>query len=305
MAEKVVASPITHRTNVRMVDKFSVKELIRLWKQSFSIDISLQAISNYEFIELYECLDSNLLFFYPFDISGNEHLYSSLSRFEWYYMSDKWEHKVAISDLVNAKKVLEIGSGSGAFVQKALRNKINVFGLELNHDAVQEAKRKCLPVEAADLHEFSSKNANSFDAICSFQVLEHVSDPHNFLISCLNLLESGGKLILSTPNANSFLKHQFNLLDMPPHHVTKWCTRTFQSLQKIYPLKLEKVINEPLQKYHISSFIQAYKSNLINLYPILKPLLNRYTTALFEYTLRFGLRSLCTGQSIYALYKKI
>jgi SAM-dependent methyltransferase len=40
--------------------------------------------------------------------------------------------------------------------------------------------------------------ANSFDAVLSTQVLEHVAEPHTYLAECMRVLRPGGRLLLST-----------------------------------------------------------------------------------------------------------
>lgn len=42
-----------------------------------------------------------------------------------------------------------------------------------------------------------------FDTIIAGEILEHVRNPIHFLMNCNKLLKSGGKLILTTPNATS------------------------------------------------------------------------------------------------------
>ncbi|AFY36216.1 bifunctional 2-polyprenyl-6-hydroxyphenol methylase/3-demethylubiquinol 3-O-methyltransferase UbiG [Calothrix sp. PCC 7507] len=257
-----IKSPLTQFNDVELVSTLSVKKLIDDWQQAFQIKISDELYKHSE-IQLYRCNQTRLLFFHPFDTAGSDKLYEQLEKFDWYYMPRKWEHDVAIEDLQDCKKVLEVGCGQGAFVERLCKQiQLDAVGIELNSSAVNFALNKGIPVIKTNLDSFSEHKASYFDAVCTFQVLEHVSDPFSFIESMLKLIKPGGKLIISVPNSESFSKYSpNNLLDQPPHHMTRWCQTTFDSLTTIFPLKVEKFRIEPLAKYHVEWYlsIQIYR----------------------------------------------
>ena len=52
----------------------------------------------------------------------------------------------------------------------------------------------------------------------SFQVLEHVASPYDFIRGCVDSLKQG-VLILAVPSSDGFAGMAINnVLDMPPHH---------------------------------------------------------------------------------------
>ena len=298
-------SPLTNSQDVTLLKEFTSDQLILDWKNSFNIDIS-EELQDHEEIYLYQCNDTKLKFFFPFDIAGSDKLYEQLQKFDWFYMPDKWEHRIALKSLSSCNDILEVGCAFGAFVESALKLGLNAQGIELNLAAVEVAKKKNLPVESMDLQEFAEKYPLSQDAICSFQVLEHIAQPRKFIELCLQSLRPNGKLIFCVPNAESFLKYQYNLLDMPPHHMTQWTASTFKSLENIFPVKLEKVIKEPLADYHVRGYIDSYGSYFCGISPLWKIIFNRYTNRLYSYLLsKSGLRNIVVGQSIYVQFCKL
>jgi 2-polyprenyl-3-methyl-5-hydroxy-6-metoxy-1,4-benzoquinol methylase len=133
---------------------------------------------------------------------------------------------------------------------------IKAEGIELNSEAIKIASDKGIPVSQSDLHMLAKEKSGSFDAVCAFQVLEHIAEPLAFLESLIQLIKPGGKVIISVPNSDSFAKHdKENLLDLPPHHMTRWSEGTFRSLPAFLSIKLERVKVEPLAQYHVDWYI--------------------------------------------------
>ena len=57
---------------------------------------------------------------------------------------------------------------------------IEASGIDVNPDAVAQARIEGLPVQSLDLQTVAREHAGQFDAVCSFQVLEHTADPGEF-----------------------------------------------------------------------------------------------------------------------------
>jgi 2-polyprenyl-3-methyl-5-hydroxy-6-metoxy-1,4-benzoquinol methylase len=137
MSEKP-RSPLTNNNHIELIDTLIIKELIEDWKNFLSIDISEENIAKYEKIDLFRCQETELLFYYPFDIAGSEKLYNSLSRFDWYYMTEKWEYDVALNSLRNYSRVLDVGCGYGAFIERLKQNNCTeAIGIEQNKNALE------------------------------------------------------------------------------------------------------------------------------------------------------------------------
>ncbi|PSN16614.1 class I SAM-dependent methyltransferase [filamentous cyanobacterium CCT1] len=298
-----IKSPITGYDNVTLLKTFSTQKIVGDWQEFFGIDINAE-LGSYPDFHLFQCNVTGLRFFYPLDIFGSAQLYEKLMKFEWYYMNDKWEYRIALQDLQNCGTALEIGCGHGHFVNQASKKGIQIEGIDSNDRAILEAQQNGLNVHKGSVEELLAQKKNQYDYLCSFQVLEHLPDPLEFLKNCTELLKLNGQLLLSVPNINSFLKYQYNLLDMPPHHMTQWSVYSFRALENFLPLKLENARFEPLADYHISGYLQAKENQFKEIVsrlpePLVKSVINKC-----ESFLRKGLNKYTKGQSLYVKFRK-
>lgn len=298
-----VNSPLTGNNKVTLLKSYSVQKVVQDWQEFFDIDITSE-FKSYSDFHLYRCNVTGLHFFYPWDIFGSSHLYEKLMKFEWYYMADKWEYKIALQELKKNQRVLEIGCGHGHFVKQASKKGVQIKGIDSNEKATHDAQNEKLDVHFASIQDLITEEKSQYDCLCSFQVLEHLPNPLEFLSSCNQLLKSGGVLMLSVPNENSFLKYQYNILDMPPHHMTQWSINSFRSLESILPFKLENARCEPLAEYHISGYLEAKNTQF-------KKQLSQLPTSLVELILngygnflRKGFNKYVKGQSLYVKFRK-
>ena len=132
-----------------------------------------------------------------------------------------------------------------------------------------------------------------------------MSDPAAFISDCLALLKPKGRLVLCVPNYESFLKYQYNLLDMPPHHMTQWSVDTFRALENLYPVHLSMVKYEPLAPYHIDGYLLAHQNRLRKKSRVNRLFLNKYSIHIIRILLKSSVRNFCRGQSIYVELKKL
>jgi SAM-dependent methyltransferase len=104
--------------------------------------------------------------------------------------------------LGSGRRVLDVGCGSGFFLSE-LRPAYAV-GLDASTRAAALAwRRHRIPSLAADLARAPFSDG-SFDLITMFHVLEHLSDPPAYVRAARRLLASGGKLVVQTPNFDSW-----------------------------------------------------------------------------------------------------
>ncbi len=248
--------PVCQSSSISLMFSVSVKRLISDWQRLYDIDISAET-RDVQSADLFDCSDCHVRFFEPDRLAGSFALYAKLEKFDWYYMPWKWEHDMAISDLQGCRTVLEIGCGKGDFVARACTLGWTAEGIDLNDSAIAIARGRGVPVRRLELQELAGSHRSCYDAVCSFQVLEHVPNPREFLELACALVKPGGKLVLGVPNADSFIRHEFNLLDMPPHHMTRWPVQAMALLPRWFPLRLEHIRCEPLADYHVNGYVEA------------------------------------------------
>jgi SAM-dependent methyltransferase len=295
--------PLCKSSGTSRLKTFEIGQLTKDWQTGLGIDIREQMRGECQ-LELRACGACRLQFFLPSTLVGSPALYTALEKIDWYYIARKWEHDVALGDLRGSQRGLEVGSGFGAFVERALAECKDFEGLESNPSAVDVARSRGLPVQDLDLEPLSRSRKGQYDVVCSFQVLEHVAEPARFIDCCANLLRPGGKLMLGLPNAKSFLKYQFNLLDMPPHHMTRWSDEVLNHIPHYFPLRLERLAYEPLPEYQVRSYVTTYASFLAE--RGLRPLASRVLQRRLERVVRSArVRKFLRGQTLYALYTRL
>lgn len=98
---------------------------------------------------------------------------------------------------------VDLGAGSGAFAL-ALKESDRferVLALDLSLDCVK--KCKSLGLEA-ELGSIELLQADSIDYMAMNDLIEHLSDPEDFLSSCNRLIKPGGLLSIACPNGRGF-----------------------------------------------------------------------------------------------------
>ncbi len=102
----------------------------------------------------------------------------------------------------DTRKVLEVGCAEGAFGELLERHGARVTGIEPDRAAAAVAVPRVSRVVAVPLEEaIDELSSERFDLVVLSDVLEHLSDPVRDLRHLEGLLEPGGTLLFSLPNA--------------------------------------------------------------------------------------------------------
>lgn len=114
--------------------------------------------------------------------------------------------KVVGSYFKSDKKVLEVGSSTGAFL--SLIKQCETYACELTHDNRDYSEQFVTGKTFASLESIISQ---SFDIICMFHVFEHIRNPQEFLSQCLELLNDDGIILIEVPCSEDPLMTIFDL----------------------------------------------------------------------------------------------
>ena len=225
----------------RRILTLPVAEILAQYRKKCGADIS-HCFSNIATVDLNECQVTGYRFWRPQSIAADEKAYRILSAaWKKYYRHDRWEYKFVRKALRRADNVLEIGCGRGFFLKSIESRVAGAKGLEFNQEAIanKATKFEILPMT---VEEYAARFPASMDAVCSFQVLEHVTDPRSFLEAAIACLKPGGRLFLSTPNMESaMLLNREDAFDLPPHHMGQFSKDVYVALAKLFGLELKQV----------------------------------------------------------------
>jgi len=119
-------------------------------------------------------------------------------------------------------RVLEVGVGDGTHLFFLKENGWNVYGVDFDQDAVENANKNNLNVSYGTIKE-QNFSSNYFDVVVLRHVIEHLPYPDVDLSECYRVLKPGGKLVIITPNSKSighFIFNRFWRGLEPPRHLS-------------------------------------------------------------------------------------
>jgi SAM-dependent methyltransferase len=241
---------ICHSARQR-IHTIPVAELVSQYRRQQKLEVAAE-FGGVRELHIARCPCCDFISFVP-GVVGTERFYDGLQGHAWYYLADKAEFATARRFLRPGDRILDVGCGNGAFAQGHPAE--NYLGLEYTAGAIAMAESRGLTVRRQGVEAYAASRPEPHDMVCAFQVLEHVADQRAFIAACAEVCRPGGRVIFSTPNADSFANAASNLvLNFPPHH-TAWFSRRFWlNLPQYFPLRLVEIIEEPLEPVHLSFY---------------------------------------------------
>ena len=166
------------------------------------------------------------------------------------------------------KNLLDIGCGTGDFLQIAKHDGWNVYGIEPNEKArnTSNIKTNNSVFEADHLLKLTPE---SFDVITLWHVLEHLPKLEEHISILKLLLRPNGVLILAVPNYNSYdakyYKEFWAAYDVPRHlwHFSQTAISKLFSIENMY---VEKSLPMKFDSYYVSLLSERYKSGWVNIF---------------------------------------
>ncbi len=163
--------------------------------------------------------------------------------------------------------ILDIGSGTGAFVNEMKQQGWDSTGLEPDDDARKVAKIQ-YNVELGEMSEFSKFSPEKFDAITLWHVLEHVHELDPYLQQLSKLLKDTGRIFIAVPNYTSkdasVYKEFWAGYDVP-RHLWHFSPAAMKVLLEKNGLIIEKYKPMWYDSFYISMLSSKYKNGKTNL----------------------------------------
>jgi len=156
-----------------------------------------------------------------------------------------------------SSRVLEIGSGSGAFLSTIAPSVRSVCGIEL-HDSSREWINNELGLQVYQTLNDLPDGEGCFDVIVMFHVFEHIPDPVDYLTYLSRQLAPGGKIIIEVPNVDDVLVSVYGVSTMTETyftlaHLYYYAAKTLKCVAENAGLMAEV---ECVQRYDLSNHLR-------------------------------------------------
>jgi 2-polyprenyl-3-methyl-5-hydroxy-6-metoxy-1,4-benzoquinol methylase len=172
--------------------------------------------------------------------------------------------------LIPKPKLLEIGCGTGVFLDKARKHGFDCHGLELSEYAANFVRQMGIPVETKSIEDASYK-PESFEVIVMREVIEHLPHPLESLRTIHSWLKPGGVLLMATGNYDCperKLRKSDWFYFMPEGHLNIFSNRTMNKYLRKVGFRTINVTNqgdmlmEKLRKWKIITPGEAKPRNI-------------------------------------------
>jgi len=177
-------------------------------------------------------------------------------------------HKYFLADALAPRggALLDIGCGTGNFLAATRDAGYCVTGTELDRNAARFAierlgLERVLPLTIAGfVEQFGNEQ---FDVVTFFEVLEHQTEPVEFLRSVKSCLKPRGTIALSVPNRERWLTGP-DVLDYPPNHFLRWNAAALGKFLGAHGFEVLSVREQPAGLRHTAQMINmALRTGMI------------------------------------------
>lgn len=256
----MIACPLCENSRHIIVNSYNVDELRIKWRNSVGFD-PFAAWGGAAALRKLRCTECGLMYFDP-PFFGDSKFYERLSLNEWYYESRKWEYDEAADFILRHKpaSLLEIGCGSGVFLEKIAGVVPDIEGVDINEEALRVCKEKGLKAQKCDISATAACDVirNKYDMVVLFEVIEHLDNPREVFRFIDDILADNGTVIMAMPNPAGYFKYlDAVLLDMPPHHNTAWPKEVFDYIARQYEWSMTGYATEPLRYVHYVMYLSS------------------------------------------------
>jgi 2-polyprenyl-3-methyl-5-hydroxy-6-metoxy-1,4-benzoquinol methylase len=185
---------------------------------------------------------------------------------------------------VAAGKILDVGCGTGAFLDKMKKGGWQVTGVEPDQGAREKAA-SLYNIQPKSPAELFSLPAGHFDAITLWHVLEHVHNLHEYIDQLKVLLAQKGRLFIAVPNYTSDdavnYKEHWAAFDVP-RHLYHFSPHSMNVLMNMHGMQIKQMKPMWFDSFYVSMLSEQNKSGKGNILSAVVSGLTSNAKALFN-----------------------
>ncbi len=163
-------------------------------------------------------------------------------------------------------KILDIGAGTGAFLNTMNKAGWEVTGIEPDETARENAK-KLYGLSLQTPQQLFNLPLQSFDAITMWHVLEHVHELHEYMDQLKDLLKPNGCIFIAVPNYTCYdekvYKEFWAAYDVP-RHLYHFSPKSITQLLLQHGLQLKDIKPMWYDSFYVSMLSEKYKTGKNN-----------------------------------------
>ncbi|NOT37317.1 MAG: class I SAM-dependent methyltransferase [Saprospiraceae bacterium] len=171
-----------------------------------------------------------------------------------------------IKSITSEKSILDIGSGTGYFLQTMKAAGFETTGIEVNEKAREFSRQQFGLQVYSPEYLIENKIGKKFDVATLWHVLEHIYDPKKYLHYIKDQLKNNGHLVIAVPNYEStdasHYKEYWAGYDAP-RHLWHFSPETISNLLQENGFTLKNSVRLPFDSFYVSMLSENYKNSFL------------------------------------------
>lgn len=172
-----------------------------------------------------------------------------------------------ISKYYRTGKILDIGSGTGDFLNTMKHAKWETIGIEPSEDA-RKFSVENYGLDIREEVELSKLESGSFEIISMWHVLEHMPKLNERVAELYRLIKPNGIIIIAVPNCNSLdakiYQDKWAAYDVP-RHLSHFTPKDIETLFEKHNMKVFRILPMIFDSFYVSMLSEKHRSGKTNL----------------------------------------